>query len=80
MKDFERLMLAIYDATVESSSSKPFVGWPAMKDQLGVDLDAMKTLSFTLKQDGYLAADVPGNNLALSATGKDYVRRHLKAH
>ncbi|MGB9392474.1 MAG: hypothetical protein WCB70_21145 [Xanthobacteraceae bacterium] len=75
MKDFERLMLAIYDATVESST--PFVSWRAMKDELRLDQEAMKALSFTLKQRGFLAEDVPGNNLALSATGIDYVQRHF---
>ena len=77
MKDFERLMLAVDDGTVESS--KPFVTLAAIEDQLKLDPETMKSLTFTLTQRSFLSANVTGNQLALSESGIAYVERNLKA-
>jgi hypothetical protein len=76
MQDFERLLLAIYNGTVESG--KPFVTEATMKDQLRLDPEAMKSLSFTLEERGFLAAGIPGGNLTLSEMGVAHVERYLK--
>jgi hypothetical protein len=76
MQDFERLMLAIYNGTVEGG--KPFVTEATMKDQLRLDPEAMKPLTFTLDQRGFLAAGIPGGNLTLSEIGVAHVERYLK--
>jgi hypothetical protein len=77
VKDFERLMLAVYDGTVETS--KPFVSLAALEDQLKLDPETMKSLIFTLTQRSFLSANAPGNKLALSESGIAYVERNLKA-
>jgi hypothetical protein len=76
MQDFERLMLAIYNGTV--ASGKPFVTEATMKDRLRLDPEAMKPLTFTLEQRGFLAANIPDGNSTLSEMGLAYVERYLK--
>ena len=76
MQDFERLMLAIYKGTEESGN--PFVTEATMRDQLRLGPEAMKPLTSTLEQRGFLAAGVPVGNLTLSEMGLAYVERYLK--
>jgi hypothetical protein len=76
MQDFERLMLAIYNGTEDSG--KPFVTEATMRDQLRLDPEAMKPLTSTLEQRGFLAAGIPDGNLTLSEMGLAYVERYLK--
>jgi hypothetical protein len=76
MQDFERLMLAIYNGTEDSG--KPFVTEATMRDQLRLDPEAMKPLTSTLEQRGFLAAGTPDGNLTLSEMGLAYVERYLK--
>jgi hypothetical protein len=75
MRDFETMMLAIYNETVEKSL--PFVKDDLIMGLLQADLDAMGMLFSALHQRGFVGSS-PMGTLALSADGIWYVESRLR--
>lgn len=73
MKDFEKLMLAIYKATIEQS--QPFADYKAVLAAAQIPDDS--AASIILSQRGFLNTGCPVGSFGLSESGINYVESRL---